>query len=66
MRIYCEHCGHSITLYRKVDFIICNHCGYKVYLDKKTKFRTIITEQLKKIKRMEKRNEQSNIIRQLM
>jgi len=66
MRIYCEHCGHSITVYKKINFLICSHCGHRVYTTEKRKFKTIIFEKLNEIKRMEKANEQSNFIRQSM
>lgn len=62
MKIYCEHCNHSITMYKNIKFIICHHCGYRVYTTDKNRFITILEEQIKKIKRMEKRYEQSNIV----
>lgn len=66
MKIYCEHYGHSIVMYRNKKYIICNHCGHRVYPTEKGRFITILEEQLKKLKKLEVRNEQSNIIRESM
>ena len=62
MRIYCEHCGHSIT-FKRNHFAICSYCGYKVYPTEESKFK----DKLKKaIIERKRKDEQSNSVRKSM
>ena len=56
MKVYCEHCGHSINFLRN-HYLICRHCGYKVYPTEKAKF----IDKLKEAMRKRRKYEQSRV-----
>ena len=36
---YCEHCGHTNYVPKRLKKIICSYCGHAVYYDEKEKFK---------------------------